>query len=213
MSRGCHASSGGLGVLFRRKENEWLRELGVLGDDASLSRREVPKQMGVCLEKNLWIDLVLIAMDDDEDLRCGVWILYQCVGGLPWVHFIKHWLNGFVKFGLDKVLFVVNNRALSVGALVRRDELHISLAVNRRCDGIGGIGHSTAVKDLRLDALKPMRRDDLFEGGSCIHSTSTSMNKDRFNGLLGSNIRNKASRSPSMDQLRINLYDEKAQNY
>ena len=64
-----------MGGLFRWKENEWLRELGVLGGNASSSRREVPKHVGVCLEKNLWIDLVLIAMVDVEALRRGVWIL------------------------------------------------------------------------------------------------------------------------------------------
>jgi hypothetical protein len=31
--------------------------------------------MGVCLERNFWIDLVVIAMIDDEDPGRGVWTL------------------------------------------------------------------------------------------------------------------------------------------
>jgi hypothetical protein len=61
--------------------------------------------MGVCLEKNFWIDLVIV-MVDDEDPGRGVWVLSRWAVVLLWVHFIECWLNGFVNHGLDKFLFV-----------------------------------------------------------------------------------------------------------
>jgi hypothetical protein len=61
--------------------------------------------MGVCLERNFWMDLVLIAMLM-KDLRRDVWILQRWTAGLLSVHLIKYWLNGFVNLGLDDVLFV-----------------------------------------------------------------------------------------------------------
>ena len=41
----------------------WLRwEVFLGGGDASSSRYAVPKQLGTCIEKSLWKELVLIAM-------------------------------------------------------------------------------------------------------------------------------------------------------
>jgi hypothetical protein len=86
----------------------------------------------------------------------------------------------------------VNNRASSVGALVRCDGLHISLAVHRRYNGIGWMDH-LPVKDVYSKALGMMRQ--IFEGGSRIHSTSPQMNKGQFNALIGSNRPNEAPRA------------------
>lgn len=61
-SRGRHDNVGTSVGLLRCRDNVWLRGVGVLGGDSSLSPCAVPKQLGVCMEKSFCRELVLISM-------------------------------------------------------------------------------------------------------------------------------------------------------